>query len=154
MPVEASLRRRVQEIGAEEGAEAIGVAFHDTHHETGGDYDADRWFHAASTIKVPVLLGVFDAIREERLEARSRVHVRNRFLSVADGTPYRIQPSRDADAANTDPEPEPTTAAVSVPDGEFVCEECDFRTTVESSSLRAGDFCPECQTGTLVHYEA
>lgn len=99
MAVEASLRRHVDEIGAEAGAEAIGVAFHDSHHRTGGGCHADRWFHAASTIKIPVLLGVFDAIDQGRLEARSRVHVRNRFLSVADGSPYRIQPSRDADGA-------------------------------------------------------
>lgn len=94
--VEASLRRRIEEIGAEEGAEAIGVAYYDSRHRTGGGYDADRWFHAASTIKIPVLLGVFDAIGQGRLEARSRVHVRNRFLSVADGSPYRIQASRDS----------------------------------------------------------
>lgn len=96
--VEASLRRRIEEIGAEEGAEAIGVAFYDSRHRTGGGYHSDRWFHAASTIKIPVLLGVFDAIGQGRIEARSRVHVRNRFLSVADGSPYRIQASRDSDS--------------------------------------------------------
>lgn len=97
MAVEANLRRRIEEIGAEEGAEAIGVAFYDSRHQTGGGVHADRWFHAASTIKIPVLLGVFDAIGQGRLEARSRVHVRNRFLSVADRSAYRIQASRDSD---------------------------------------------------------
>jgi len=40
--------------------------------------------------------------------------------------------------------------AVTVPNGKFRCPECDFTTDVESSSLRAGDFCPECHKGALV----
>ena len=67
------------------------------HHQIGA-IGADRWFHAASTIKVPVLLGVFDAIEQGRLKPQSRVHVRNRFLSVVDGSPYKVEASRDANA--------------------------------------------------------
>ncbi|WP_181685323.1 DUF7093 family protein [Halorhabdus salina] len=40
---------------------------------------------------------------------------------------------------------------VTVPDGQFQCSECEFSTPVESSSLRAGDYCPKCHRGTLVH---
>ncbi|MFB6164555.1 MAG: hypothetical protein ABEJ31_05300 [Haloarculaceae archaeon] len=43
------------------------------------------------------------------------------------------------------------SAAITVPEGEFECPECGFRTDVESSSLRAGDFCPECRRGSLEH---
>jgi len=43
------------------------------------------------------------------------------------------------------------TDAVTVPEGQFYCPECEFTTEVASSSLRAGDFCPECHTGSLVH---
>jgi ssDNA-binding Zn-finger/Zn-ribbon topoisomerase 1 len=49
------------------------------------------------------------------------------------------------------PEVQPTSNAVTVPEGEFYCPECDFTTDVESSSLRAGDFCPECHRGSLTH---
>lgn len=96
MAGEQSLRRQIQDIGAEAGVDGVGVAFFDYHHRTMWGYHADRWFHAASTIKIPVLLGVFDAIAQERLRPESRVHVRNRFLSAADGRPYRVEPSRDA----------------------------------------------------------
>ena len=44
-----------------------------------------------------------------------------------------------------------TSSAVTVPEGEFHCEGCGYTTPVESSSLRAGDYCPECHTETLVH---
>lgn len=53
---------------------------------------------------------------------------------------------------DVDREVEPAGAAtITVPEGEFVCPECDFSTLVEESSLRAGDFCPECHRGTLTH---
>jgi len=42
--------------------------------------------------------------------------------------------------------------AVTVPDGEFVCPECGYSTAVESSSLREGDYCPECHRGSLQHH--
>lgn len=44
-----------------------------------------------------------------------------------------------------------TGSALTVPDGQFHCPECGFSTAVESSSLREGDFCPECHQGVLDH---
>ena len=90
------MRLRIVDIGTQAGADAIGVSFYDYHHRTGGGYHADRWFHAASTIKVPVLLGVFDAIAQGKLQAYSRVHVRNRFLSAASAQPFRVDSDRDS----------------------------------------------------------
>jgi hypothetical protein len=49
------------------------------------------------------------------------------------------------------PDIESTGEAVSVPEGKFYCPECGFTTAVESSSLREGDFCPECHRGSLLH---
>jgi beta-lactamase class A len=93
-----SLRRRITAIGAEAGAEAAAVAFYDYAHRTGWSYQGDRWFHAASTIKIPVLLSVFAAIDKGALQPYSRVHVRNRFLSAVDAQPYRVEPDRDSNA--------------------------------------------------------
>ncbi|WP_226022004.1 DUF7093 family protein [Halomicrobium salinisoli] len=44
--------------------------------------------------------------------------------------------------------------SVTVPEGQFRCPECGHTTPVESSSLRAGDFCPECHRGTLINEPA
>ena len=95
---EATLRDTIRTIGEEAGASAIAVAAYDFEHHTTWSLNSDRWFHAASTIKVPVLLAVYDAIQQKRLETYSRVHVRNRFLSVVDGSPFRVSPSRDANS--------------------------------------------------------
>jgi beta-lactamase class A len=95
---EATLRDTIRQIGEEAGTSDLAVALHDYEHGTSWRLNGDRWFHAASTIKVPVLLGVFDAIAQGRLEPHSRIHVRNRFLSAVDGTAYRVEASRDANA--------------------------------------------------------
>ncbi len=50
------------------------------------------------------------------------------------------------------PEVERTGEAVTVPEGEFHCPACGFTTAVESSSLREGDFCPECHRSALEHH--
>ena len=96
---EATLRKQIEAIEKESGAKALSVALHDA--ETGFElhHNADRWYHAASTIKVPILLGVFAAIDRGDLLPHSRVHVRNRFLSVVEGIPFRVESGRDANSA-------------------------------------------------------
>ena len=90
------LQARFAELQSRSGAAALAVSIADL--ETGADfhYHADRWFHAASTIKVAILVGVFGAIHRGDLLPQSRVHVRNRFLSAYDGSPYRVRLDRDA----------------------------------------------------------
>jgi beta-lactamase class A len=92
------LQNQIARIGTEAGAEKVAAAFYDYETETAWSYHGDRWFHAASTIKVAVLAAVFRAIDDRRFSFDSRVHVRNRFLSVVDGEPYRIASGRDANS--------------------------------------------------------
>lgn len=95
---EAALRDLIRQIGSDAGVSALAITAYDFEHRTAWCLNSDQWFHAASTIKVPVLLGVFDAIEQGRFEPYSRVHVRNRFLSIIHGQPFRVQSSRDANA--------------------------------------------------------
>ena len=92
------LQARFAELEAKSNARSLGVAIDDL--ETGAQfsYHADRWFHAASTIKLAILIGVYGAIHRGELLPQSRVHVRNRFLSAYDGSPYRVRVDRDANA--------------------------------------------------------
>jgi beta-lactamase class A len=94
-----TLGTKLDELEKRSRAQAIAVAVHDT--ATGFEfrYRAERWFHAASTIKLAVLLGTYAAIHEGRLLPQSRLHVRNRFRSAFDGTAFRIVSERDADSA-------------------------------------------------------
>jgi beta-lactamase class A len=91
-----TLSEQLARLAAERKTRAIAVALHDV--ETGLRFSlqGDRWFHAASTIKVAVLLAVFRAADEGRLRLDDSLHVRNRFISAADGSPFHL--SRDSDA--------------------------------------------------------
>ena len=92
-----ALEARIEEIAKEVGGDGLAVSFYD--YETGLQWSqrGDRWFHSASTIKVAVLLALFGAIDAGRFTLDSRLHVRNRFLSLVDRTPFRVSPGRDAD---------------------------------------------------------
>jgi beta-lactamase class A len=93
-----ALRQRIDVTVRKSDAQAVAVALHDTESGVELHYDADRWFHGASTIKVAILLAVYGEIDRGRLVPQSRLHVRNRFLSAYDGSPFRVLADRDADS--------------------------------------------------------
>jgi beta-lactamase class A len=94
--VSNGLREELEALALKNKARAIGVALHDL--ETGFRFSlrGDRWFHAASAIKVAVLLAVFRSADEGRLHLDDSLHVRNRFFSAADGSLFRVSQDRDA----------------------------------------------------------
>ena len=92
------LRTKIEQIAREAGAESVAVAFYDYERETAWSVRGDRPFHAASTMKVAVLFALFDAFDRDVLPAGGVLHVRNRFLSAADGAPFRVATERDANA--------------------------------------------------------
>ena len=94
--VSSTLGGELDRLAAERKARAIAVAVHDF--ETGFRFSlrGDRWFHAASTIKVAVLLAVFRAADEGRLRLNDSLHVRNRFFSAVGGTVFHVGADRDA----------------------------------------------------------
>ena len=90
------LDEQLERLSGESKARATAVAVHDL--ESGWRFSlrGARWFHAASTIKVAVLLAVFRAANEGRLQLEDSLHVRNRFFSAADGSPFYLDPDSDA----------------------------------------------------------
>src|SRR5262245_66510428 len=93
--VSNGLHEELEALALKNKARAIGVALHDL--ETGFRFSlrGDRWFHAASTIKVAVLLAVFRAADEGLFRLDDSLHVRKRFFSVADGSLCRVNPDRE-----------------------------------------------------------
>ena len=92
----ATLRGEVEKKARESKTRAVAVALLDLDSGFRFSLAGDRWFHAASTIKVAVLLAIFRAIDEGRLRLDDPLHVRNRFVSAADGFPFRLDPASDA----------------------------------------------------------
>lgn len=94
---EVSLHRNVLAIRDRHGLQNLGISFYDYETTIQWSYNADNWFHAASTMKLAVLLGVFRQVALGSLALDSPVHVRNRFTSIVNREPYMLELSRDAD---------------------------------------------------------
>lgn len=76
---------------------SVSVAFHDL--KTGEELliRADERFHPASTIKVPIMMEVFDQVRQGRFKLDDRIPIRNEFKSIADGSPFSVDAADDAE---------------------------------------------------------
>ena len=92
------LRQTVDEIAQSAGARTVAVAFHDYHTDTAWSLRGSQWFHAASAMKVAVLVALHHEAAAGRLELDAPLHVRNRFTSRVDAEPFRIARERDADS--------------------------------------------------------
>ncbi|MES1240620.1 MAG: serine hydrolase [Acidobacteriota bacterium] len=59
-------------------------------------HDRER-FHAASTMKIPVMMALFDAVDRGELRLDQPVPVRNEFHSIMDGSTFVLDPGEDGD---------------------------------------------------------
>ena len=57
----------------------------------------DETFHAASTMKIPVMMALFQAIDGGELRLSEPLPVRNQFQSIVDGSPFALDPKEDGD---------------------------------------------------------
>ncbi len=94
---EISLYRSVLQIKNDHDLEELGISFWDAQTTIQWSYNADHYFHAASTMKLAVLLGVFRQIDRGELALDAPVHVRNRFTSIVNQEPFMLDLGRDAD---------------------------------------------------------
>lgn len=62
---------------------------------TAYDRNADRPFHAASTMKVPVMIEAFRQVEAGRRSWDDPIRVENRFRSIVDGSEYAITDDSD-----------------------------------------------------------
>lgn len=62
-------------------------------------FNGDESMHAASTMKVPVLVELFRQAAEGRYRLDDPVRIRTTFTSIADGSRYTLTPGRDSEDA-------------------------------------------------------
>lgn len=104
------IERVIREVIAGSGATSVAVVVE----SLGGggprvSIEADRVFHAASTMKVPVLVGLYRRAEDGDLSLDDRLVVRNRFVSIADGSDYALDPADDSERTLYDREGESET---------------------------------------------
>ena len=92
------LARDVDRILAAHPQRTIAVAYHDV--ETGETIlrNEREVFHAASMMKVPVMLGIFEAVSRGELRLDQPVVVKNEFTSILDGSKYALESREDSDS--------------------------------------------------------
>jgi beta-lactamase class A len=93
-----SLRSRLaQRIAATPGA-VVGLYFKSLSSGELVTVDPDSSFHAASTMKVPVMIEFFRQVERGGLSAEQPVLVINQFASIADGSPFSVAAIDDSDS--------------------------------------------------------
>jgi beta-lactamase class A len=89
----AVVETTIRESGAE-----VAVAFVTLDGRSSWFTRADEPFHAASTMKVPVLIELYSQVHQGKLRLDDPLVIRNEFRSLADGSPYSLDPSDDSQA--------------------------------------------------------
>jgi beta-lactamase class A len=54
-------------------------------------------FHAASTMKTPVMVEVYKQAAEGKFSLKDSILIKNEFISIFDGSPFSISPKEDSD---------------------------------------------------------
>lgn len=54
-------------------------------------------FHAASTMKLPVMMKLFELTAKGKLSLEGRIEIRNGFASIVDGSPYSLRREEDGE---------------------------------------------------------
>lgn len=89
----AAVETTIRESGAD-----VAVAFTTLDGRSSWFTRADEPFHAASTMKVPVLIELYNQAHRGKLRLDDTLIIRNEFRSLADGSPYTLDPSDDSEA--------------------------------------------------------
>jgi beta-lactamase class A len=58
---------------------------------------ADDSFHAASTMKIPVMIELFHQVKEGKIKLSDELTVRNEFHSIVDGSVYKLDAGDDSE---------------------------------------------------------
>ena len=94
-----SLRAALSAQIAQVPGAMVGVAFHDLGSNTHVNINGDSLFHAASTMKVPVMIEYFRAMDAGRIAVNQSVLLLNRFGSIVDGSQYSLDAADDSDSS-------------------------------------------------------
>ena len=90
--VAADVLSRIKQSGAE-----VGVAFRTLDGKMEWFSRADDVFHAASTMKIPVMIELFHQVREGKVKLDEPLIIKNEFHSLADGSLYTLDPADDSE---------------------------------------------------------
>ncbi len=90
-------KAKIEALIKQSGAETVGVAFYDL--ATGGEIliNPDESLHAASTMKVPVMMELYRQAAAGKFSIDDKIEIKNDFISIADGSHFSISPNDDSE---------------------------------------------------------
>lgn len=94
----AGLDARLRQTVAASGAD-VAIAFRTLDGRTEVLIDPDKSFHAASTMKIPIMIELFRQAHAGLLSLDDALPVKNEFRSIVDGSPYKLSEGDDSEKA-------------------------------------------------------
>ncbi len=91
-----AIRKEVEKVVTSYGAE-VGLSFHDLESGRRLEINERTVMHAASLMKVPVMIEVFRRVDRQELNLEQKVVVKNSFRSLADGSLFSLSQEDDSD---------------------------------------------------------
>lgn len=88
---------QIEKLISTSGAEIVGVAVYDISTKQSLFINEHVTLHAASTMKLPVMMEIFRQVEEKKLALDEPIEVKNRFFSIVDGSEYRLNKADDSD---------------------------------------------------------
>ncbi len=90
-------KAKIEALIKQSGAEMVGVAFYDL--ATGSEIliNPDESLHAASTMKVPVMMELYRQAASGKFSIDDKIEIKNSFTSIADGSSFSISPTDDSE---------------------------------------------------------
>ena len=91
------IEQKINDLVRESGAETVAVAFHNL--RTGAELliKPDQSFHAASTMKLPVMMELYRQAQAGRFSLDDQLPIKNDFASIVDGSRYSLSPEDDSE---------------------------------------------------------
>jgi len=90
---EVAIQKRITASGAD-----VAVYFKTLDGKAEWSVRPDDVFHAASTMKIPVLIELFHQVQQGKVKLDDKIVLKNEFHSIADGSPYQLRAADDSEA--------------------------------------------------------
>ncbi|MEP7339039.1 MAG: serine hydrolase, partial [Acidobacteriota bacterium] len=91
------VKPQIEKLISASGAEVVGVAVYDLETKQTLLINERVSLHAASTMKLPVMMEIFRQVEEKKLGLREPIEVKNKFFSIVDGSAYSLNKADDSD---------------------------------------------------------
>jgi len=89
---EQKIEKRITDLQAD-----VGIAFRTLDGKIEWFYHADDSLHAASTMKVPVMIELYRQVQAGKIKLNDPLIIHNEFRSIVDGSPYQLDAADDSE---------------------------------------------------------